>query len=254
MSMGLIPSDSDFTSILGLQDDESSTGSPVRTEYGRVVPHILNLCRDFGLDPQVTQNLNLAALMRSLECLDRYYDAITDDRQAERFAQDVFLFLQTQEGVLRSIRPVVLPDDLTRNLVTLREVLHQTQSMQDFMDHASALTRLSRQAREITDIREYIRSSLLQGEIMGELVLKVLDFSEAPEHFSNFMIRVAAAGNLFDDYFDASADYASGQLAIKPGFMFKAAFQLVLTEKAAWIAAHHPNKQRALQIMKKFHF
>lgn len=253
--MGSTPSDFDFVQILGIRDNQdTSSASAVRSEYERVVPHILNLCRDFGLDPQAMQSLNLAALMRSLECLDRYYDAITDDKQAERFVQDVFLFLQTQEGILRSIRPVVLPDDLTRNLVTLREVLHQTQSMQDFMDHTSALTRLSRQAREITDIREYIRSSLLQGEIMGELVLKVLDFPEAPEHFSNFMIRVAAAGNLFDDYFDAHMDHASGQLAIKPGFMFKAAFQLVLTEKAAWIAAHHPNKPRALQIMRKFHF
>ncbi len=89
---------------------------------------------------------------------------------------------------------------------------------------------------------------------MGELVLKVLDFQDVPEKFSPFMIHVAAAGNLFDDYLDAHADHASGQLAIKPGFMFKAAFQLVLTEKAAWIAAHHPNKPRALQIMRKFHF
>jgi len=252
--MSLTPPDSDFTSILGHQDDETSTGSPVRTEYERVVPHILNLCRDFGLDPQVTQGLNLVVLMRSIECLDRYYDAIMDDKQAERFVQDVFLFLQTQEGVLRSIRPVVFPDDLTQNLVALRETLHQTQTMQDFMDHAFALTRLSRQAQKITEIREYIRSSLLQGEIMGELVLKVLNFPETPDHFSNFITHVAAAGNLFDDYIDASADYASGQLAIKPGFMFKTVFQLVLTEKAAWIAAHHPNKQRALQIMKKFHF
>ena len=252
--MGLIPSDSDFTSILGLQDDESSTPSPIRPEYERVVPHILNLCRDFGLEPQAMQHLNLVALMRSLECLDRYYDAITDDKQAERFVQDVFLFLQTQDGVLRSIRPVTFSTDLTQNLVALREVLHQTLSMQDFVDHVSALTQLSRQARKITEIRKYIRSSLLQGEIMGELVLKVLDFTEAPENFPPFMIRVASVGNLFDDYFDANADYASGQLAIEPGFMFKTALRLVLTEKATWIAAHHPNKQRALWIMKKFHF
>lgn len=252
--MALTPSDSDFTSILGLQDDESLDASPVRREYERVVPHILNLCRDFGLEPQVTQNLNLTTLMRSLECLDRYYDAISDEKMAEKFVQDVFLFLHTQEGILRPIRPVELPADLMQHLIALKEVLHQTQSMQDFVELTSQLTRLSRQARQITEIREYIRSSLLQGEIMGDLVLKVLDFQDAPEKFSPFMIHVAAAGNLFDDYFDASADYASGQLAIKPGFMFKTAFQLVLTEKAAWIAAHHPNKSRALQIMKKFHF
>lgn len=252
--MALTPSDSDFTSILGLQSNESLDASPIRREYERVVPHILNLCRDFGLEPQAMQHLNLATLMRSLECLDRYYDAIADDKQAEKFVQDVFIFLHTQEGVLRGIRLVVLPDDLIQHLTVLREVLHQTQSMQDFMDHASALTRLSRQARKITEIRDYIRSSLLQGEITGELVLKVLDFVDAPGNFSKFMIRVAAAGNLFDDYLDASADYASGQMSIKPGFMFKAALQFALTENAAWIAAHHPNKQRALQVMKKFHF
>ncbi len=255
--MAFTTPDSDLLQILGIHDnkDTSSSSSPVRPEYERVVPHILDLCRDFGLDPDVTQDLNLLTLMRSLECLDRYYDAISDERKADIFIQDVFLFLHAhQDGILRPIRPVELPAELTQQLIALQEVLHQTRSLQDFMDLTSQLARLSRQARAITEIRDYIRSSLLQGELMGDLVLKVLDFQDVPEKFPPFMICVAAAGNLFDDYLDAHADYASGQLAIKPGFLFKVAFQLALTEKVAWIAAHHPNKQRALRTINKFRF
>ncbi len=133
--MGSTPSGSDFTEILGICDNEDPlSASPVRSEYERVVPHILDLCRDFRLDPQVTQNLNLATLMRSLECLDRHYDAISDEKMAEKFVQDVFLFLHTHGGILRPIRPVELPADLMQHLTALREVLHQTQSMQDFVE------------------------------------------------------------------------------------------------------------------------
>lgn len=232
----------------------TTTSSPIRTEYERVVPYILDLCRDFGLDPQAEQNLNLATLMRSLECLDRHYDAISDEKKATKFVQDVFLFLRSQDGVLRGIRPIELPEELIQHLIVLREVLHQTLSMGYFIDLTGDITKLSREAREITHVREYIRSSLAQGQLTGELVLKVLDFNDTPATFSPFMTQIAAAGNLYDDYRDAEADYKDGRMIMKPGFVFKTALRIALTERAAWIAAHHPNKPRALQIMKKFHF
>lgn len=251
--MSLDSLDSELMSALGF-DDEADSGSPVRSEYNQVVPHILNLCRDFGVDPQAEQNLNLATLMRSLECLDRYYDAISDEKMAEKFVQNVFVFLRMHDATLRVIRPIELPAELIQHLVALREVLRQTGSMQSFIDLTSQITKHSREARRVTDTREYVRHSLSQGKLSGMIILNVLDFDTIPTKFSSFMTYVAATGNLYDDLYDADTDFASGQLAIKPGFIFKTTLRGILAERAARIVAQHPNKARALRGMKRIRF
>lgn len=245
--------DSGVASVLGF-DDEADSGSPVRSEYARVVPHILTLCRDFGLDPQVEQNLNLATLMRSLECLDRHYGAIADEKMAEKFVQDVFVFLHMYDRTLGVIHHIDLPPELIQRLTELREMLRQTGSMQSFIELTSQITTLSREARKVKDIREYVRCSLTQGKLAGTIVLNTLDFDTTPTKFSSFVTYVAATANLFDDLCDADDDFASGQLAINPGFVFKNVLRGVLAERAASILVHHPNKARALRGMQKFRF
>lgn len=245
--------DRDVARAIGVHDDDGcdDTSSPasvssVRPEYQRMVSPLLALCRDFGLTVSMVHELNFGLLMRSFESLDRYYDDIPDDKEAERFLEDVFLFLRSWNSV-RPIRPLRLPAELIDHLTSLREVLLQTGTLNVFFDYVSRICQLSRDARKIQGIREYVRCSLSQGELTGELVSAVLDFDSPPEDFVPFMTYLAATGKLIDDYWDADTDYKKGEIAIKPGFAFKNYLRALLIKRVAWIVAHHPNKTRALR-------
>lgn len=244
--------DPDVARAIGVADDGDdargvpSPASPVRPEYQRLAPHVLALCCDFGLTVDMVHKLNLDTLMRSFESLDRHYDAISDDGAAEQFLEDVFLFLRSHNSV-RPIRPLRLPTELIGHLASLREVLSQTGTLNLFFEAVSRICQLSRDARKVCEIREYVRCSLTQGELTGKLVLEVLDFDHPPQNFAPFMLYVAATGKLFYDYRDADSDYKAEQIAIKPGFAFRNYIRVLLLERITWIVAHHPNRTRALR-------
>lgn len=239
-------------SWLGIEDEEDATTSQaeVRSEYLRAVPHLIGLCRDFGVNLSLEQEMDLATLMRAAESIDRYLDRIKDPTAAHQLAQDVFSFLSLQPGV-RLLRPVKLPAELVEHLGLLREVLRRTGTLPSFAKSVQQACEVTLQSRVVQDQREYIRLSLKEGELTGQLMLDVLNVSHAPLGFSEYIIRAAATGNLYDDLIDAQQDHAEGLMAFKPGLPFRILARVELTKGVTWLVVHHPNKKRALEYRAK---
>ncbi|MBP7898429.1 hypothetical protein KAZ92_00560 [Candidatus Gracilibacteria bacterium] len=236
-------SDFDLRGILAPDDVDSQ--SPVRTEYLRIVPHVLDLARDFDVELSAESQLNVSLLMRSMEVIDRYFDDIQDASQAEVFLKNVLLVLTSVPGV-RALQSTNLPQEVLNSLVVLREALLRQGTLPDFLKTVQEVCLLSRKMRTMKDTRQYINAALHEGELAADLLLLSIDLDEPSKKFSDYLRFAVGTGTLVDHLFDFEDDYRNHQTVLPPNITNRSFMMATLVKRAIYLFSLHPNKNRAL--------
>lgn len=236
-------SDSDLQGVLA--PDDVKHQSSVRTEYLRIVPHIIDLAQDFDMELSTESRLNVFLLMRSMEVIDRYFDDIQDAFQAETFLKNVLLVLASVPGV-RALQSTNLPQEVLDSLVVLREVLLRQGTLPDFLKTVQEVCFLSRKMRMMKDVRQYINAALHEGELAADLLLLSIDLDEPSKKFSDYLRFAVGTGTLVDHLFDFEDDYRNHQTVLPPNVTNRSLMMVTLVKRAIYLFSLHPNKNRAL--------
>ncbi len=113
-----------------------------------------------------------------------------------------------------------LVPELERWLAQLREVAERRRVQCAFCGIVRALLRNSEQMRTTTAHRQFIKSAVLEGRLMVELLLLILAEVSTPQ-FDGFMRRLSGPANLIDKLRDAGSDFRRGEMALRPTLAFR---------------------------------
>lgn len=250
-----------------LVDDEdgplpTKTGDdvPVRDSYLRALPHIMKACRDFGYELSVMQVGNISALMRAVECVDRYLDEIHHEGDSHRFINAVVDFL-SQTPVFRRSHPIFsnqnfqLPFEVIRVLTDLKSVLGSTNNAADsLVDTMQEMLLLSRRMRVMRDARAHIAAALHEGELAAWTMLHVLDAEEdpLPRPLVIFLLRAGGVAHVYDNYLDMDSDFMDGKTQIPSSISYRTRLATTVALRGAELVFMHPNKSHAFDLAFEF--
>ncbi|MFA7686105.1 MAG: hypothetical protein WCX95_04890 [Candidatus Gracilibacteria bacterium] len=223
----------------------------VRPQYGKGVKYIGIMANDFDCPMGPEDQQNLQVLFDAVECIDRYIDSQPSIEEMDEMFDQIIGFLQennTQINVQEGQGP--LPQELLTQLATLKEMLGQIENRDDFFAHVVNLKEITHRLRITRDVRQYVADSLSGGKETAALSFSVMDENRFNQAFKDFFELAGATGNLIDDIVDAKADYANGEIALKPniGFYLIALGHAIKNlVKAAWL---YPKKMKRLRMIK----
>lgn len=201
---------------LAIGREELDYGPEVRPEYLRLPGDLVQFARAFRLDLPVKHQRDAAVLVFAIECIDRIFDALPTMSLRAKFAADVLAVLNGAA----SENPA-MTSEATHRLAQLREVAQRRRIQPQVLEITARIFRNCEVMRATHDASFYVRGALLEGRLMVELLLLILGDAASPK-FNDFMLQVGEPASLGDKLRDAGRDFATGELAIKPGVLLRA--------------------------------
>jgi hypothetical protein len=206
----------------------------IRPEYQALVDRLPALMRDFDSSISEAALRELGVLMAATECIDRQLDRIADQARRRAFVDAVIAALH---------EPSQLEPELDRQLGRLRVLLVRHGIAASFVSIARELFRDTERARTTLDVGVYLDSIEREGRAMVELALLFIDPHGDPR-FVAFLRAVGDAANVVDKLLDARADFARGELAVRPSLWLHARIAGRLVRRVPRIARLHPSRVR----------
>jgi hypothetical protein len=174
------------------------------------------LARALGCTVSAASLADLSVLMTAVESVDRHLDPLPSAPLRIQMAAQVMTRLRSPGATT-----VNLPAEVSSDLLRLSRVLARRALAASFCPLAAEMLANTEAMRNTASSSEYIRRAIREGELLVEASLLLLH--EPAPALRLFLRRVAAAANLFDKLIDATRDYRSGELAIRPGLRFHCA-------------------------------
>jgi len=191
-------------------------GPNVRREYLRLPGELSALTRGFGIALPLELQRDAAVLAFSIECADRFLDAIPQAARRAQFGAEVLSCLRGEPSANGNLMP-----ELTGWLTELREVAERHGAGARFREIVGELLRNSEAMRLTRCHTRFVACALREGRLMVELLLLLLAKVSTPQ-FDSFMRRLSGPANLIDKLRDARRDFQNGEIAARPTWKFHA--------------------------------
>ncbi|HEY5920121.1 MAG TPA: hypothetical protein VIV11_00565 [Kofleriaceae bacterium] len=181
----------------------------VRPEYVALAAELAFLREAFALPCTQTHRAEVSATLGSFECIDRYYDTEALAAARRALADEVV-------NVVAGSQPARdLPPELVDRLATLHRVFAAHHAVAGVAAHLARFVEITERARTTLSPRDYIAAVEEEGRLTAEMVLLLFD-GDPPSPFADFFTRLGVVGNLVDKLCDVRADFAAGELALRP--------------------------------------
>jgi hypothetical protein len=211
----------------------------MRPEYRALVDGLPSLMGNFGCELSEVAFADSEILMAAVDCVDQTLDDIADAGARRAFSDALLAYLGRAEGSSALEGPPTLAERMStlRALVELRDVKIP------FIELVTELLDNSERIRTALEPHDYVECVEREGRLTVELALL---FVTPPDNqaFLSFFRAIAEPANLFDKLVDVRADFARGELALRPTLGLHALLALRLFQRGRVAMTLHPRRVR----------
>lgn len=218
-----------------------SPGAETRREYFRLPGDLAKLARGFRVELPPEHSRDAAALVFSIECVDRVIDSLSEAHDRKRFSASVIALLKGETVA----NDGAFSPEIRQWLARLREIIQRRRITPEFCRVTGTLLANCEEMRHTRNPAFYVEGATREGRLMVELLLLILGDVATPK-FTEFMRGVGGPANLGDKLRDARRDFSAGELAIKPDLIFHARLAYEMFRRVLSLAFRFSGRRRVL--------
>jgi hypothetical protein len=223
----------------------------VRAVYRKLHDEFPRITEPFGIAISQEQNRDLAHLICAIDSIDQVIDEIQCSAERDSLAESIVDFIAGRKTQFAFDSPNIA--GLVDRIYCLRNVVVRRGVQVEFAKTAAQVLFHSEQKRMATTVNDMVDHLNREWRLSGDLTVLVLGQTDN-ERFVRFFGLCCEMMTVVDMVPDAKADYASGQLSVRPGLCLYLRLLGSFVVRAPVALSRFPKKLQLLGYAAKFIF